>query len=66
MKRGHYKRNLESDDIGEKLKKKEIKKNRLKPISLYPLKPEEALFLFMQVDPRKIRVTKRKGALQSV
>ncbi len=41
------------------MKKKETRKERLKPISLYPLKPEEALSLFMRVDPEKIR----KGAL---
>jgi len=41
------------------------KKKRLKPISLYPLKPEKALFLFMQVDLEKIRTTKRKVALSS-
>ena len=31
-------------------------KHRLKPLSLHPLKAEEALRLFMQVDPGKVRV----------
>jgi hypothetical protein len=35
-------------------------KHRLKPLSLYPLKAEEALSLFMQVDPAKVRVGLRK------
>lgn len=46
---------------GKKLKKKETKRKRLKPISLYPLKPEKALSLFMRVDPGKVG----KGALSS-
>jgi hypothetical protein len=37
-------------------------KQRLKPLSLYPLKAEDALRLFMQVDPGKIG---DKGALIS-
>jgi hypothetical protein len=36
-----------------KLKRSIKKPERLKPISLYPLKPEEALRLFMQVKLRK-------------
>jgi|GEM_PF-2230553 len=37
-----------------------------KPISLYPLKPEEALSAFMKVDPKKllIREQKIKGKVQ--
>jgi len=31
------------------------KKSYDKPLSLYPLKPEEALKLFMQVDPKKLK-----------
>jgi len=34
--------------------KRKSKKNHLKPLSLYPLKAEEALVLFMQVDPAKV------------
>lgn len=45
----------------KKQKKLKTKKERLKPISLYPLKPERALSLFMRVDPEKVR----KGALPS-
>ena len=37
------------------------KKSRLKPISLYPLKPEEALSAFMRIDPRKIKNSRNKG-----
>lgn len=40
--------------------KAKSKKHKLKPISLYPLKPEEALKRFMQVDPEKIKRTERK------
>lgn len=36
-------------------KKQASKKSRLKPLSLYPLKAEEALRLFMQVDPAKVK-----------
>jgi hypothetical protein len=35
-------------------------KHRLKPLSLYPLKPEKALRLFMQVDPAKVRAGTRR------
>ncbi len=48
------------------MKTKEAKKERLKPISLYPLKPEKALSLFMQVEPGKIRAIRRKNALPKV
>jgi len=34
---------------------------RLKPISLHPLTPEQALSGFMRVDPKKIEVTKREA-----
>ena len=36
------------------------RKPRLKPISLYPLKAEECLSLFMQVDPTRVRAGIRK------
>jgi hypothetical protein len=35
------------------MKKKLKSPKRLKPISLYPLKPEEALAIFMQIKPKK-------------
>ena len=35
-------------------KKKKHKSKYNKPVSLYPLKPEEALKAFMKVDPKKI------------
>jgi hypothetical protein len=35
--------------------KKKTKKKYAKPLSLYPLKPEEALRAFMQVDPSKVK-----------
>jgi hypothetical protein len=31
-----------------------------KPVSLYPLKPEEALAIFMKIDPKKIAKIRRK------
>ena len=37
------------------IKKKEKKEQYDKPVSLYPLKPEEALAAFMKVNPKKIR-----------
>jgi hypothetical protein len=37
-----------------KRKKKKTKKVYDKAISLYPLKPEEALAAFMKVNPKKI------------
>ncbi len=41
---------------------KRSKRERLKPISLHPLKAENALRAFMQVDPKKVkRRLKRKG-----
>lgn len=36
------------------MKKPTTKKLRLKSLSLYPLKAEEALSLFMRVDPAKV------------
>tara|TARA_B100000315_G_C14544155_1_gene572392 strand:+ start:1662 stop:1793 length:132 start_codon:yes stop_codon:yes gene_type:complete len=37
------------------INKKKTKSKQLKPISLYPLKPEEALAAFMKVKPDKIK-----------
>jgi len=37
-----------------------LKKHRLRLLSLYPLKPEEALAAFMQVDPAKVKAGMRK------
>jgi|WetSurMetagenome_2_1015567.scaffolds.fasta_scaffold00534_33 hypothetical protein len=34
---------------------KKPKEKRDKPISLYPLKPEEALSIFMQADPKEYK-----------
>lgn len=42
------------------MKKSSNKKRRLKLISLYPLKTEEALALFMRVDPVKVEVGMRR------
>jgi hypothetical protein len=36
------------------------KEKRDKPISLYPLKPEEALSAFMKADPKKYKEWKEK------
>ncbi len=41
------------------MKNKNMKEERLKPISLYPLKPEKALSLVMQIDLRKISTTSK-------
>jgi hypothetical protein len=47
-----------------KRKKKNSKdlpsKKYAKPLSLYPLKPEEALKAFMEVDPEKIKKREKK------
>ena len=44
------------------IKKKEKPKEQYdKPVSLYPLKPEEALAAFMKVKPEKAMPKKRKG-----
>lgn len=37
-----------------------IKRPRLKPITLWPLKPSEALRAFMQVDPKRVKRALRK------
>jgi hypothetical protein len=37
------------------------KPDRLKPLSLHPLTPEQALSGFMRVDPKKIEATKRES-----
>jgi len=37
------------------------KADRLKPLSLYPLTPEEALSAFMRTDPKKMKAAKRKA-----
>ena len=47
-----------------KKKKGKTKETYDKPVSLYPLKPEEALSAFMKVDPKKIakkKEIKRNG-----
>ena len=41
--------------------KKKPKKKYEKPISLYPLKPEEALKAFMEVDPNKVKKKDKKS-----
>jgi len=46
----------------KKSKPKKSKSKYLKPISLWPLKPEDALRAFMQVDPKKVK-KKIKGHL---
>ena len=48
-------------------KRRHSPKHILKPLSLWPLKPEEALEAFMKVDPVKVeakmRMLKRGGVL---
>ena len=43
----------------KKKTKQKVKQARLKPISLYPLKPEQALKLFMQVNPESVGIKLR-------
>jgi hypothetical protein len=48
---------------GEEMKRKKsnnVDRKYAKPVSLYPLKPEEALSAFMKVNPKKIVSNKRK------
>ena len=40
---------------------KKSKHKYAKPLSLYPLKPEEALAMFMKVDPKRIKGRDNKG-----
>jgi hypothetical protein len=46
-----------------KKKKEKTKEQYDKPVSLYPLKPEEALAAFMKVKPGKVmeKTQKKKG-----
>ena len=37
-----------------KTKSKNKSKHQLKPLSMYPLTPEEAIKAFMEVDPKKV------------
>ncbi len=44
------------------------KRDRLKPLSLHPLTPEQALSAFMRVDPKRVlaaerRVLKKKATI---
>jgi hypothetical protein len=39
-------------------KPKQEKRPRLAPLTLHPLKAEEALGLFMQIDPAKLKTAK--------
>jgi hypothetical protein len=44
-----------------KTKKKSNKGKRYeKPLTMYPLKPEEALAAFMKIDPKKFNLLKMK------
>ena len=46
-----------------KKRRKKQKNQYDKPVSLYPLKPEEALAAFMKVKPEKVteKIQKKKG-----
>lgn len=44
--------------------KNKLKGSRLKPLSLYPLRPEQALSAFMEIDSRRIRAAERKAQKQ--
>ena len=48
------------------MKQRKQTKHREKPITLYPLKPEEALAAFMQIDKQRLlRAEKEKGQVDS-
>ncbi len=42
-------------------KKKEQSKERMQPLSMYPLKPEEALTAFMDIDKKKLLRAEKKA-----
>ena len=41
-------------------KKKQLSKERLQPLSMYPLTPEEALTAFMEIDKKKLLRAEKK------
>lgn len=45
----------------QKSKLKSSKRKYAKPVSLYPLTPEQAIYGIMNVDPKKIRMRERKA-----
>lgn len=45
---------------GRKIHKKPRQRPRLKPLSLYPLKPEEASRVFMQIRPEDVGIKARR------
>ena len=48
--------------INEGMKrKKEPSKKRMQPLSMYPLKPEEALTAFMEIDKKKLLRAEKKA-----
>ena len=44
----------------KKTEHENLKRKYTKPISLHPLKPEEALWAFMKVDPKKVKLKESK------
>ena len=40
------------------------KRDRVKPLSLYPLTPERALSAFMRTDPAKVKAAERRAKKQ--
>ena len=46
------------------MKKKKQSRHREKPISLYPLKPEEALAAFMQIDKQKLLKAEKEAGTE--
>ncbi len=42
------------------MKKKKQMKTRAKPLSMYPLKPEEVLSAFMKIDPKKLKKAEKE------
>ncbi len=41
-----------------------VKSDRLKPLSLHPLTPEQALRAFLRTDPAKVKAAERKARMQ--
>lgn len=45
---------------------KKSKRKYAKPVSLYPLKPEEALSAFMKVNPKKVIAREQKSKTSNI
>ena len=54
---------MQRKSLSEKPRVK-VKSDRLKPISLHPLTPEQALAAFLRTDPAKVKAAERKARNQ--